>query len=86
MGPVLFNIFHCDLLRSIESSYFANYADDITPSAIGNDGEVVVSELKIIGKKLFIWFAQNEMKENLDKPHLLLSTSEKLLIFKYQRQ
>ena len=48
LGPLLFNIFLCDLFLSSESSYFTNYADDTTPFVIDNDAEEVVSELKTI--------------------------------------
>ena len=37
LGPLLFNIFLCDLFLSIENNYFTNYADDATPYAIGNN-------------------------------------------------
>ena len=76
LGPPLFDIFLSDLFLSTESNYFTNYSDDTTPYAIGNDSEEVVSEFKTIAEKLFIWFAQNEMKANLDKCHWLLSTTE----------
>ena len=68
LGPLLFNI----LLRD---TYFTNYADDTT-YVIGNNAEEVVFELKTIAEKLFIDFAQNEVKANLDKCRLLLSTTE----------
>ena len=73
LGPLLFNIFFCNLSLSTESSYFTNYADDTTPFVIGKNTEKVVFEFKNIAEKLFIWFAQNEMKANLDKLH---STTE----------
>ena len=76
MGPLLFNIFLCDLFLSTESNYFTNYADDTTPYAIGNNSGEVVSDLETIAEKLLTWFAQNEMKANLDKCHLLPSTTE----------
>ena len=38
--------------------------------------EEVVSKLKTTAEKLFIWYAQNEMKANLDKCYVLLSTAE----------
>ena len=77
LGPFLFNIFLCDLfVLSTESDYFTNYPDITTFQVIGNDAEELVSEPKTIAKKLFIWFAQNEMKANLEKCHLLLSTTE----------
>ena len=72
LGPLLFNIFLCDLLLTIEGNYFTNYADDTTPYVTGNNAEEVVSELKAVTQKLFIWFAQNEMKANVNKCHLLL--------------
>ena len=76
LGPLLFNIFLCDLFLSTESNYFTDYGDDTTPYVIGNDTEEVVSELKTIAEKLFIWFAQNETKANLYICHLLFSTTE----------
>ena len=42
---------------------------------IGNNAEEVVSELKAITQKIFTCFAQNEMKANLNKFHLFLSTT-----------
>ena len=76
MGLLLFNLFHCDFFLSTENNYFTNYADDATPYVIGNDAEEVVSKLKTIAEKLFIWFVQNKMKVDFDKCHLLLSTTE----------
>ena len=78
LGPLLFNIFLCDLFLSIENNYFTNYADDTTPYVIGNNPDEVVSELKDITEKLFTWFSQNEMKANLGKCHMLLSSTESL--------
>ena len=76
LGPLLFNIFLCNLFLTIEGNYVNSYAYDTTPYVIGNNAEEVVSELKAITQKLFTWFAQNEMKANLNKCHLLLSTTD----------
>ena len=76
MDPLLFNIFICNLFSTIEGNYFTNYADDTTPYVIGNNGEEEVSEMKAITEKLFTWFAKNEMKGNLNKCYLLLSTTD----------
>ena len=78
LGPLLFNIFLCDLFLSIENNYFTNYADDTTPYVISNNPDKVVSELRGITEKLFAWFSQNEMKANLGKCHMLLSSTESL--------
>ena len=76
LGPLLFNIFLCNLLLTTEGKCFTNYADNTTFYVIGNNAEEVESELKAITQKLFTWFAQNEMKANLNKCHLLLSTND----------
>ena len=76
LGPVLFNTFLCDLFLTIEGNYFTNYADDTTPYVIGNNAEEVVSKLKATAQKLFTWFSQDEMKANVNKCHLLLSTTD----------
>ena len=60
----------------MEGNYFTNYADGITPYVVENNAEEVVSELKAITQKLFTWFAQIEMKANLNKCHLLLSITD----------
>ena len=52
LGPLLFNIFLCDLFLSIENNYVTNYADDTTPYVIGKNPDEVVSELKDITEKL----------------------------------
>ena len=70
MSPLLVNIFLCDLFLTIEGNYFTNYTDDTTPYVIGNNAEEAITQ------KLFTWFAQNEMKANLNKCHLLLSTTD----------
>ena len=76
MGPPLINIFLCDLFLSIENNYFTHYADDTTPYVIDNNPDEVVSELTDITEKLFTWLSQNEMKANLGKLHMLLSSTE----------
>ena len=76
LGPPLFNIILCDLFLTISDKYFTSYADDTTPYVIDNNAEEVISKLKAITQKLFIWFAQNEMKANLNKCHLLLSFTD----------
>ena len=36
LGPLLFNIFLCDLFLEDENNYFANYADDTIPYSVGS--------------------------------------------------
>ena len=72
LGPLLYNIFLCDLFLENKNSYFANYADDTTPYFVGGMSE----NLSFLTKKLFSWFANNQMIANDDKCHLILSFHE----------
>ena len=76
LGPLLFNIFLCDLFLEHEGYFFSNYADDTTPYVVANNTTEVVENLTNITQKLFTWFANNHMKANPSKCHLLLSTQE----------
>ena len=76
MGPLLFNIFLYDLFWTIESNYFAIYADDTTPYVTGKKAKEIVSKIKAITQKIFTWFVQNKMKANLNKCSLLISIND----------
>ena len=69
LGPLLFNIFICDMFYFLEGFDIANYADDSTPYC----AESVVSNLKQSSTILFKWLNNNYMKVNTGKSHLLLS-------------
>ena len=73
LGPLLFNIFLCDLFFEDENNYFANYADDTTPSA---QQRKFLENLSCLTKKLFSWFASNQIISNDDKCHLVLGSPE----------
>ena len=76
LGPLLFNIFLCDLFFEHEDCCFTNYADDTSPYVVTNNTSEVIENLTIITQKVFTWFANNQMKVNHDKCHLLISTQE----------
>ena len=73
-GPLLFNIFICDLFIVIDYINIANYADDNTPFVSGDTPLNVITSLENAAEKLFEWFTNNLMKANHDKCHLLMST------------
>ena len=50
--------------------------DDATPYVVANNTEEVIENLTNVTQKLLTWFANNQMKANHDKCHLLLSTQE----------
>ena len=74
LGPLLSNIFLYDLFFENENNYFAIYADDTTQYSVGTTTIEVLENLFGITKKLFTWFANNQIKANDDKCHLLLSS------------
>ena len=72
-GPLLFNIFICDMFYFLEDFDIANYADDSTPYCAGKSAEFVVNNLEQSSAILFEWLNNNYMKVNTGKSHLLLS-------------
>ena len=77
LGPLLFNIYLADLFLLIDDNYIVSYADDNTPYACSKNIQSVIEKLEETTSKLFTWCADNAMKANPNKSHLLLSTNEK---------
>ena len=59
LGPLIFNIFLCDLFLIMENIGIASYADDNTPYTTGNSIEEVIEKLKNAAKTLFQWLSDN---------------------------
>ena len=76
LGPLLFNIFVCDLFLFLQSFDIANYADDNTPYSGNNNIVDILSNLKIQSNILNKSFKDNYMKANPEKHHLLLSATK----------
>ena len=53
LGPLLFNIFICDMFSFLEGFDIANYADDSTPHCAGKSAESVVNNLEQSSAILF---------------------------------
>ena len=73
LGPLLFNIFLCDLFFIMKETDFSSYADDNTPYKNADTIEEVIKLLERDSTMLFKWFSDNQMKENISKCHLLKS-------------
>ena len=78
LGPLLFNLFLCDLFLIMENIDIASYADDNTPCTTGNSIEEVIQKLENASKTLFIWFSDNQMKANPDKCHFLCNSNSEV--------
>ena len=76
LGPLLFNLFLCDLFLFVEEADIMSYADDNTPHVCSENIDVTLEKLEEVGKVLFEWFSNNFLKANADKCHLILSTDE----------
>ena len=60
LGPLLFNIFLCDLFLTMYNNGFANSADNNrTPYTTGNSITEVTENLENALKTLFQWFSDN---------------------------
>ena len=76
LGPLLFNIDLIDLFYECEDSNIANYADDTTPCACGENVRAVISELQSLAFRLLKLFENNYMKVNPGKSHILISNKK----------
>ena len=56
----------------------AGYADDNTPHVIGDGVMQDLESLKEAPDKQFCWFANNQMKANPEKCHLITSVGTKI--------
>ena len=76
VGPLLLNIFLCDLFLFIPNFNVASYGDDTTPYSTGKDVMKVLSDLEEASVILSNWFRDNSTKANPEKYHLLLSDNK----------
>ena len=76
LGPLLINIFLCDLFFIMNETYFTSYADVNTPYVVSNN----IINLQNASLTLFQWFYDNQMKANQDKCHLICSADDKVNI------
>ena len=57
---------------------FASYADDNAPYVSADTVDEVIKRLETASVKLFKWFADNQMKANQKKRHLIVSKNENI--------
>ena len=76
LGPLLFNIFLCNLFLFLHDIPVANYADDNTPYCTGLKISDVLIKLENAAETLLQWFKDNRMKVNPDKYHLFINNTK----------
>ena len=72
LGPLFFNTHLNDLLLSIQDADICNYADDTTIYACDKNLDSVIARLENDSSTIIQWFADNFMKLNTDKCHLIM--------------
>ena len=80
LGPLLFNIFLCDLFFITKETDFSSYADGKTPYRTADTIEEVIKLLERDSMMLFKWFSDNQMKANISKCHLLVNKNDEVVI------
>ena len=76
LGPVLFNVYLCDLFFFLNNSTIINYADDNNPFAVAHDIESVIKLIEYDSAILFQWLEDNVVIAIPDKSRLLLSNKQ----------
>ena len=70
LGPLLFNIYICNLFFFVEEDNVTSYANDTTPYSNGKNVVMVLENIETKGKEVFSWFSLNYLKANCDKSQL----------------
>ena len=73
LGPLLFNIFINDILYFMNNTKITNYADDNTPYICDINIDIALNILESDGNTIFNWFAENFLKANANKSHLIVT-------------
>ena len=76
LGPLLFNIYICDIFFDKIECDIASYVDDNTSYNFGFNLDNVINNLEKSTNSLLNWFRQNHMKANANKCHLLVSSDK----------
>ena len=76
LGPLLFNIYLLDMFFFLADIDIASYADDNTPYTSAEDINEVIKSLETSSARLFTWFENNYFEANVDKCHLISTTTE----------
>ena len=80
LGPLLFNIFLCNLFQFFPDVDIANYADDNTPHWSNRNLNKVLHDLERTSNTLFKWFTDNLLKAKPEKSHFLTNSIQEIQI------
>ena len=80
LGPLLFNIFLCDLFQFFPDLDITNYADDNTSHSTNINLNKLLHDLEKMSDTLFKWFTDNFLKANPEKSHFLTNSAQEIQI------
>ena len=78
LGTLLFNADLCDLFFILNSYDIASYADDTT--TYGGNRQICYLMVEKASVAIYQWFSDNQMQDNADKCHILISFEEKVRV------
>ena len=61
-GPLIFNVFLCDLVYFLEGVVVSSYTDDTTPDSASKTNYLVIKEIEHFSEIIFKWFDFNYME------------------------
>ena len=80
LGPLLFNIYICDMFYDIDDCDIASNVDDNTPYASSSNLDALINKPEESTNNLFHWFRNNHIKANTDKCHLLFTGNHEVSV------
>ena len=80
LGPLLFNIYICDLSLKNSDIDIANYDDDNTLCACSSDLDSIIFKLQKNTERIFRWLRNSNLISNAEKSHLIVNSEENLEI------
>ena len=75
LGPLLFNIYICDLFFGTGDLDIASYADDNTPYTFSSELDLALKKLRNYTINIFKWFHNNRLKSNTGRCNLITSST-----------
>ena len=80
MGPLVFNIYTCNLFLENNDIDIANYVDGNTLCACSSDLDSVTFKFQKNAENFFRWFHNNNVISNAEKSHLFVHSKKNLEI------
>ena len=78
LGPLLLNIFLCDLFFKMKETDFSSYADNNT---FYRTADTIDEVIKLLERdSTMLWFSDNLMKANITKCHLLVNKQDEVVL------